>query len=77
MMCPTIDNPASCEIRVLIHFLHYKNRSAAEIHRELCAIYGQNVTSEGTVKQRRRIFKDGRKNVHDEERSGLPAICIE
>jgi hypothetical protein len=40
MMCPAIDNPASCEIRVIIRFLHAKNMSAAEIHCELCAIYG-------------------------------------
>jgi hypothetical protein len=24
MVCPAIDNPASCEIRALIHFLHTK-----------------------------------------------------
>jgi hypothetical protein len=37
MMCPAIDNPASCEILAIIRFLHTKNMSAAEIHRELCA----------------------------------------
>jgi hypothetical protein len=37
MMCPTIDNPASCEIRAVICFLHARNMSAAEIHSELCA----------------------------------------
>jgi hypothetical protein len=51
-MCPAIDNPASCEIRVVICFLHSKNISAEEIHRKLCAVvYGQNVTSEETVGQ--------------------------
>jgi hypothetical protein len=66
-MCPAIDNPASCEIRAVIRFLHAKNVNAAEIHRELCAVYGQNVMSEGTVRQCRRMFSDGRTNVHDEE----------
>jgi hypothetical protein len=33
MMCPVIHNPAGCEIRALIRFLHNKNMSAAEIHR--------------------------------------------
>jgi hypothetical protein len=33
-----IDNPASCKICTLIHFLHAKNMSAVEIHRELCAV---------------------------------------
>jgi hypothetical protein len=57
-MCPAIDNPASCKICAAIHFLHAKNMSAAEIHHELCALYGQNVTSEGTVRQWLRMFKD-------------------
>jgi hypothetical protein len=35
MMCPVIDNPAGCEIRALIRFLHAKNMTAAEIHCEL------------------------------------------
>jgi hypothetical protein len=33
--------------------------------------------SEGTVRQCRRMFSDGRTNVHDEEWSGRPAICSE
>jgi hypothetical protein len=31
-------NPASCKIRAVIHFLHAKNISAAEIHPELCIV---------------------------------------
>jgi hypothetical protein len=46
-MCPVIDNPASCEIRAVIHFHHAKNMSAVKIHCELCpAVYGQNVRRE-------------------------------
>jgi hypothetical protein len=59
MMCPAIYNPASCEIRAVIRFLLAKSMSAAEIHRELCAVYGQIVMSEGTVRQWCRMFKDG------------------
>jgi hypothetical protein len=53
MMCPAIDNPAGCEIRAVVnHFRHAKNMTAAEIHPELCAaVYGQNVMSEGAVRQ--------------------------
>jgi hypothetical protein len=40
-MCPTIHNPASCEIHAVIRFLHAENMNAVEIHRELCADYGQ------------------------------------
>jgi hypothetical protein len=59
MMSPMIDNPASCEIRTVTHFLRAINMSAAEIHCELCAAYGQNVLSEETVRQWCRMFKDG------------------
>jgi hypothetical protein len=67
MMCPAIDNAASCEIRYVIRFLHPKNTSAAEIQRELCAAHGKNVVSQGTLRQLCRMFKVGRTNVHDEE----------
>jgi hypothetical protein len=51
-MCPAIDNPASCEIRAVVRFFfHDKNMSPVEIHRELCEVYGQNVMSEGSVRQ--------------------------
>jgi hypothetical protein len=65
-MCPVIDNPGSCEILAVIHFIHAKNMSAGEIHHELCSVYGQNVMSVGTVRRWCRLFKDGRTNVHDE-----------
>jgi hypothetical protein len=51
MMCPATDNPASCEIHTVIRFLHDKNMSAAKTHGELFAVYGQNLMSEGSVRQ--------------------------
>jgi hypothetical protein len=45
--------------------------TAAEIHCELCTIYGHNVVSGGTVRQWCRMFKT---NVHDEERSSWPSV---
>jgi hypothetical protein len=77
MVCPANDNPASCETRAVIGFLHAKNMSAAEINRKLYAVCGRNVMSEGTVRQWRRILKHGRTNFHDEEGSLPPAICSE
>jgi hypothetical protein len=59
-MCPVIDIPTSCEICAVICFLRAKNKSAVELHHELCAVvYGQNVMGERTVRQRCRMFKDG------------------
>jgi hypothetical protein len=43
MMCSVTDNPASCKIHAVFRFLRVKNASAAEIHRESWAVYGQNV----------------------------------
>jgi hypothetical protein len=56
-MCPVIDNPASCKICSIIRFIHTKNVGAVEIHHESCAVYGQNVMNEGTVRQWCRMLK--------------------
>jgi hypothetical protein len=54
--------------------------SATEAHRELCAaIYGQNVMSDGGVRQRCGNSAEcsnmgERTNVYDEERSGRPSV---
>jgi hypothetical protein len=77
MMRPAIDKPASCEIRTVARSLHAKDMSDAEIYRDLCAAYGQNLMSEVIVRQLCRMFEDGRTNVHDEERSGQPTIYNE
>jgi hypothetical protein len=78
MICPAIDNPASCEVRAANRFLHAKNMSAAEVHRELyTVVYCQNIMSEGTVRQCCRRFRDGRTNVHHEERSIRPSIATD
>jgi transposase len=67
-------NPTSCEIRAVIRFLHAKITSAEEIHRELYAVYGKNVISEGTIRQWCRMFKDGQANIQDGDRSGRPPV---
>jgi hypothetical protein len=74
MMCPAIDNPATCKICAVICFFHAKNRSAVEIHYESCVVYRQNVMHEETVRQWCRMFKDGQTNVHDEQQSGQPSV---
>jgi hypothetical protein len=59
---PAIDKPASCEIHSAIRIHHAKDMSAVGMHRDLHAVYGQNVMSEGTERQWYRMFKDGRTN---------------
>ncbi|GBM51790.1 Histone-lysine N-methyltransferase SETMAR [Araneus ventricosus] len=73
-MRAAIENPAKCEVRGVMRFLWTKKLSAAEIHRELCAVFGPNIMSEGVVRQWVRFFKDGRTNIHDESRSGRPSV---
>ena len=50
-MSAPIENPAKCERRGVIRFLLAKHHSAAEMHRELGAVYGPNIMSEGVVRQ--------------------------
>jgi hypothetical protein len=50
-MCPAIYNPTNCEIGAVICFLHAKNMSVGEIHRELWAVYGQNIMSKQNMRQ--------------------------
>jgi hypothetical protein len=66
VICPATYNPSSCEIWAVIPFM-VKKMSAAEIFRELDAVYSQNVISEGTLRQWHRMYKDGQTDVHDEE----------
>jgi len=58
--------PASCEVRAVIRFLHAEGQSAAEIHRRLCRVYGNNVTSDSCVREWCRKFRDGRTDVPDD-----------
>jgi hypothetical protein len=43
MICPATDIPTNCYSCIVVRFLHAKNKSAVEIHRELCAVYSQNI----------------------------------
>jgi len=76
-MCATINNPASCEVRAVIRFLLARNNNAAEIHRQLCEVYGPNVMSGSKVRQWCRLVKEGRRNIHDEEHSGRPSVITD
>ncbi|KAG8251797.1 hypothetical protein J6590_071835 [Homalodisca vitripennis] len=46
-MSAMIENPAKCEVRGVVRFLWSKSCTAAEIHRELSAVYGPNIMREG------------------------------
>jgi hypothetical protein len=51
-------------------FLNAKNVRPAEIYWHVCEVYGENAMSDGMVKRWCRMFSKGRKNDHDDYRSG-------
>jgi transposase len=49
----------------------------ADIHRQLCEVYGEHVMSGSMVRRWVRHFIEGRENVHDDPRSGRPSVVNE
>jgi len=76
-MFKKMENPAACEIRSVIRFLNAKNMTPAEIHRQLCDVYGEHAMSSSMVRRWVRLFNEGRENVHDDPRSGRPSVVNE
>ena len=50
-MFKMIERPAVCEIRSAIRFLNARNVKPADIHRQICQVYGENAMSDGMVKK--------------------------
>jgi hypothetical protein len=69
-----IEHPTDCEIWSVIHFLNARNVKPADIHRQICEVYGENAMSDGMVRKWVRKFNEGRDNVHDESRSGRLSV---
>jgi transposase len=57
-----------------MRFLNAENMKPAYIHRQLCEVYGEHAMSDSTVRRWVRHFNEGRKNVHDDPRSGRPSV---
>ena len=73
-MFKMIERPADCEIRSVIRFLNARNVKPADIHRQICEVYGENAMSVGKLRQWVRKFNEGPDNVHDEPRSGRSPV---
>jgi len=74
-MFKTIEEAADCEKRCVIRFLKARNVLPSEIQYQICQVYGDNAMSDGMVRKWVRMFNEGRKNVHDEARSGRPSLA--
>ena len=69
-----ISNPADCEVRGVIRYLQAENVRPSEIHRRLVAVYGEHVMNAASVRKWCTMFRNGRTDVHDAERSGRPSV---
>ena len=72
-----ISNPADCEVRGVIRFLQAENVKPSEIHRILVAVYGEHVMNAASVRKWCTMFRNGRTDVHDAERSGRASVITE
>jgi len=72
-----ISNPADCEVRGVIRNLQAEKVRPSEIHRRLVAIYAEHVMSTASVRKWCTIFRNGRTDVHDAERSGRPCVITD
>ncbi|GBN37369.1 hypothetical protein AVEN_66067-1 [Araneus ventricosus] len=61
----------------VISFLNSQDEKAAEIHLQISELCEENIMSEGVVGKLVRVFKDGRTNMHGDERSGRPSVITE
>ena len=52
-------------MRSVIRFLNAKNMKPAEIHRQLCDVYGEHAMSSSMARRWVRLFNEGRENVHE------------
>jgi hypothetical protein len=72
-----IEKSAAREMPSVIHFLNARNMKPADIHRQLCEVYGEHAMSYSMVRKWARHFNEGPKNMHDDPRSGRPSVVNE
>ena len=72
-----ISNPADCEVRGVIRFLQAENVRPSEIYRKLVAVYGEHIMNAASVRKWCTMFRNGRTDVHDAERSGRPSVITD
>ena len=64
-------------MRSVICFLQAENVRPSEIHRRLVAVYGEHVMNAASVRKWCTVFRNGRTDVHDAERSGRPSVITD
>jgi hypothetical protein len=72
-----IKMPAAHEIQSIIRFLNARNMKLADIHCQLCEVYGEHAMSDSMLRRWVRYFNEGTENVHDDPRSSQPSVVNE
>jgi hypothetical protein len=73
-MFKTIDCPTECKIQSVIPFLNARKVKLADIHHQICKVYGENAMSDRMVRKWVRKFNEGHDNVYDKPRSSWPSV---
>ena len=73
----SLKSSAKCEIRNVIRYLVVKGKSLSEVFNEIKSVYGEGVMNRTRVFKWCREFKNGRTDVHDEQRSRRPPISTD
>jgi hypothetical protein len=76
-MFKKIEKPAAREMWSVICFLNARNMKLADIHHQLCEVYGEHAMSDSVVRRWVTHFNEGHENVHDDSRSGRPSVVDE
>jgi hypothetical protein len=73
-MFKKIKKPTACEMLSVMCFLNARKTIPADIHRQLCEVYGEHATSDSIIRRWVRHFNEGRENVHDLRSGRLSVI---
>ena len=78
LKCSRCSNaPPTVKYGLLSVFLNARNVKPADIHRQICEVYGENGMNDEMVRKWVRTFNEGRDDVHEEPRSGRPSVVTD
>jgi hypothetical protein len=75
-----IENSTDCEVQagiLFFFFLSAPNVQPIEIYSQLTILYAEGEMKKSNIIKQWRMFKEGRTNVHNDERSGCQSLLTE
>lgn len=69
-------NPAKCEVHSVIRFLNKKGEAPAEVLCQILSVFGDDMSRQNVAKWRHE-FDAGRRDIHDEQRTGRPSLIVD